>query len=148
MTKTVSSIGTDLDENFLDECCSLSNQVLITQLDLTYKANGIASPALFTNTLPFEFFYFEDASFLKYLIKSHTVDGAVDCSIFRKTDSVRHIILNNVNSDQSNLRCCTRCSAVSLIQPYFKSPSTRAWDQRWCSNCICGGFWRAFNVNS
>ena len=146
LSKTASSLGSELDENFLDECCSLPNQVLISQLDLTFKAIGVASPALFMNTLPLEFLYLEEAKFLKYSIKTHTVDGAVDCNTYRKRDSIRHIILGNSNIDHSNLRSCTRCSVVSLIQPFFKSPSTRAWDQRWCSHCICGGHWRLSNL--
>ena len=141
----VATMGNEPDESFLDECCSLPNQVLITQMDLTLKARGVTSPAMFINPSPLQFQYFAEASFLKYHIKTHSVDGAVDNYKCTKMDTVRHIALGAKDSINGNIRMCTRCSAISLIQSQNKSPSTRTWDMRWCSNCICGGHWKVDN---
>lgn len=133
------------DESLLDECCLLSNQVLIPQLDLYLKAIGVASPSLFTNSLPLNFEYFVEAQFLKYNIKTHQVDGAINCKAGRKFDVVRHVCLGSANGEVYNQRACTRCSSVSMVKPITRSAATRAWDQRWIKNCLCGGHWR---VNS
>ncbi|RWS13475.1 mediator of RNA polymerase II transcription subunit 16-like protein [Dinothrombium tinctorium] len=146
LTKTVLSIGSEPDESLLDECCLLPNQVLIPQLDFTLKAIGVASPALFTNPHPLTFEYYNEAPFLKYNVKSFTLNGAVMCNTGCKIDAVRHISLGNLCNESSNVRSCTRCVAVSLIQSIYKSPAhgitSRAWDQRWFKNCICGGNWK------
>jgi len=143
LTKAVNSVGADPDESLLDECCLLPNQVLIPQMDLTQKAIGIASPALFTNSLPLNCVYFTEPAFLKYSIKAHSVDGAVINTLRRKIDAVRHISLGPIDCESSNVRCCSRCTAVSLLHSIFKNAITRSWDQRWVRNCLCGGNWRA-----
>ena len=120
-----------LDETLLDECCLLPNQVLIPHLELCLKAIGVASPVLFSNSLPLQFDYFSDPPFLKFTAKTHTIDGAVNCYAGRRLDVVRYVALGAVNQESCNLRSCTRCNAVSLLRPVMRSPATRAWDQRW-----------------
>ncbi|CAG2118094.1 unnamed protein product [Medioppia subpectinata] len=139
LSKTVTE---RLDEKLLDECCLLPNQVLIPHLDLCLKAIGVASPALFTNALPLQFDYFSEPSFLKFTAKTHSIDGAVNCYAGRRIDVVRYVGLGASNQESSNLRSCSRCNAVSLLKPIMRSPATRAWDQRWIKNCLCGGHWR------
>ncbi|XP_074596613.1 mediator complex subunit 16 isoform X2 [Brevipalpus obovatus] len=140
LSKAVATLGSESDETFLDECCSLPNQFLIPQLDLTLKARGVASPIMFNNN-QLNFQYFADAPFLDYHIKTHVVDGTVNCKAGKKIDSIRHICLGSKRSSNESVRICTRCSALSLYTNY-KSPSTKIWDSRWYSNCICGGNWK------
>ncbi|CAG2170254.1 unnamed protein product [Oppiella nova] len=139
LSKTVTE---KLDEKLLDECCLLPNQVLIPHLDLCLKAVGVASPALFSNALPMQFEYFSEPSFLKFTAKTHSIDGAINCYAGRRIDVVRYVGLGAINQESSNLRSCSRCNAVSLLKPIMRSPATRAWDQRWIKNCLCGGHWR------
>jgi mediator of RNA polymerase II transcription subunit 16 len=144
LSKTV-SCPEKLDESLLDECCLLPNQVLIPHLDLCLKAIGIGSPALFSNPLPLHFEYFVEPSFLKFTAKTHSIDGSVNCYAGRRIDVVRYVGLGAANHDSSNLRSCSRCNAVSLLKPVMRSAATRAWDQRWIKNCLCGGHWRIHN---
>ncbi|XP_054161333.1 mediator of RNA polymerase II transcription subunit 16-like [Oppia nitens] len=145
LSKTVTE---NLDESLLDECCLLPNQVLIPQLNLCLKAIGIASPALYSNVLPLQFEYFIEPSFLKFTAKTHLIDGAVNCYAGRRLDVVRYVGLGAINQDTSNLRSCSRCNSVSLLKPIMRSPATRAWDQRWIKNCLCGGHWRVNQFNN
>lgn len=141
LTKAAMSVGAEPDESLLDECCLLPNQVLIPQMDLTLKAVGVVSPALFTNTLPLNCTFFHEPSFLKYNIKTHVIEGAVTNNLRRKMDAVRHISLGPLACESSNVRNCSRCTAVSLLHSLFKTQMTRSWDQRWVRNCLCGGNW-------
>lgn len=145
LSRTVTAVGLEPDETLLDECCLLSNQVIIPQMDLALKAVGVASPALFTNSLPLQFEYCSEPEFLKYNIKTYPIDGAVNCIMGRKMDVVRHISLGTGKTEGLPQRQCTRCSATSLLHPIFRSPATRAWDQRWIRNCPCGGNWSQMN---
>ena len=130
------------DDSLLDECCLLPNQVLIPHLELCLKAIGVGSPALFSNVLPLQLEFFSEPSFLKFTAKTHIIDGAVNCYAGRRLDVVRYVGLGAQSHDSSNLRSCSRCNAVSLLKPIMRSPATRAWDQRWIKNCLCGGHWR------
>lgn len=141
LSKTVASIGCESDESLLDECCSLSNQFLIPSIDLTLKARGVASPILFSNILPLQFQYFTAAPFLKYNVKTHVVDGTVDCKGERRMDTIRYICFGPESKNNESIKLCTRCSG-KFLHTTFKSPSTRAWDSKWCEKCICGGHWR------
>lgn len=144
LTKAAISVGADTDESLLDECCLLPNQVLIPQMDLTLKAIGIASPAMFGSALPLNCIFFQDvhnSSTLKYNIKTPVVDGAVSSNLRRKMDAVRHISLGPLACESSNIRNCSRCTAVSLLHSLFKTPMARSWDQRFARNCLCGGNW-------
>ena len=147
LTKRIQSIGGEPDEVLLDECCLLPNQVLITQVDFSLKSRGISSPCLYSNSIPFNCIYFTDPSFLKYNIKTHTIDGAVICNSNRRMDVVRHVSLGPVHMDSWNaakVRLCTRCNAISLI-PNLSSlrtqPTSRSWEQRFSKACPCGGSW-------
>lgn len=157
LTKRVSSLSSgEVDESLLDDCCLLPNQVLISQLDLTLKARGFASPCLFSNLTPFtNCYYYDEPSFLKYHIKTHIIDGAVVCNFNRRVDAVRHISLGPLNNESpfgsgdsryqrhNNIRYCTRCTALSLVpsNPLSRYPSTRAWEQRFYRSCVCSGTW-------
>jgi mediator of RNA polymerase II transcription subunit 16 len=137
------------DEQLLDECVLLPNNVLIPQIQLALKPIGICSPALFAQPmalqLPLRLHFYRDAPQLRTQIKIPMLDGAVRNSQNARTDVVRHIRLGNGFSDAGNLRTCSRCDSVSLLQPPVKSSATRAWDQRWLRNCVCGGHWRTCN---
>lgn len=147
LTKRIQTIGGEPDELLLDECCLLPNQVLISQVDFSLKSRGIASPCLHTIPTPFTCIYFTDPSFLKYSIKTHTIDGAVICNSSKRMDVVRHVSLGPVHLDTwstSKVRLCTRCFAMSLIPNLFnlrQQPTSRSWEQRFYKSCPCGGYW-------
>lgn len=146
LSKIVSCMD-QLDDTLLDECCLLPNQVLIPQLDLCLKAIGIASPALFGNNLPLQLEYFTEPLCLKYSVKTHSIDGSINYNSGRKLDVVRYVGLGAITGDAPNLRSCSRCNSLSLLKPILRSPATRAWDQRWAKNCLCGGNWRINRTN-
>lgn len=123
-----------LDESLLDECCQLSNTILIPYLELILYPIGVASPLLYQSPLYLE--YNQEPSVPKW-IKPQSVEGAVKMNGERKIDVVRHISLGA--HPRGNIRRCTRCNSVSLIKSSFRTP--RSWDQRWISSCVCGGSW-------
>lgn len=134
------------DEQLLDECILLPNNILIPQVQLALRPIGICSPALFAQPsalhLPVSLNFFRDAPQLRTQIEVPQLDGAVRSPASARIDVVRHIRLGNGFADADNLRTCSRCDSVSLLQPPVKSSATRAWDQRWLRHCVCGGHWR------
>lgn len=137
LTKTLLNHGSEPDETLLDECCLLPSQILIPSLDLGSHSEGIASPALFVNSLPLQFEYGIYPDFLRTSPKLHTVEGAV--TVPGKIDIVRHI---GLGSNPSPVRQCTRCFCMSTVRPGLKPGTLRAWEQRWTRFCPCGGQWR------
>ncbi|XP_071040788.1 mediator of RNA polymerase II transcription subunit 16 isoform X2 [Parasteatoda tepidariorum] len=120
-----------------DECSLLPNQVLVPIIELGTQALGVASPALFMNSLPLQFEYNSQPEFLRYNSKVHTIEGTIPQ--FHKTDIVRHVSLGR---NPSLVRQCTRCYSSSMLKAGVRSAATRVWDQRWLRFCPCGGQWR------
>lgn len=151
LSKVVASAQSDkFEENLVDECCLLSNQVVIPQMELCPKSIGIASPTLYGNTLPLIFDYGEEPSFMKYSVKIHSIDGSTNYFCNRKMDIVRYIAIGSIDDANSNIRRCTRCSAVSLKKSPLRFAAARAWEFQWSKKCFCGGLWRQnyLNINS
>lgn len=142
LSKLVASSTDKFDESLVDDCCLLPNQVQIPQMDLCPKSIGIASPCLYSNSLPLEFEYGTEPAFMKYNVKVHTIDGGVNSFGNRKMDVVRYVALGRIDETSSNIRSCTRCSSVSLRKTPIRSPAARAWEQQWSRKCFCGGSWR------
>ncbi|EEC06960.1 conserved hypothetical protein [Ixodes scapularis] len=120
-----------------DECCLLPSQILIPSIDLGNHAEGVASPALFLNSLPLPFEFGIQPDFLHIPSKLHAVEGSV--AMPSKVDIVRHI---GLGSNPSAARHCTRCFSISMVRPGVKAGTIRAWEQRWVRFCPCGGQWR------
>ncbi|GIX93699.1 mediator of RNA polymerase II transcription subunit 16 [Caerostris extrusa] len=137
LTKTLLNHGSELDDTLLDECSLLPNQVLVPIIELGTQAFGVASPALFMNSLPLQFEYLCQPEFLKYNSKAHNIEGTIPQN--HKTDIVRHVSLGN---NPTNVRQCTRCYSSSMLKAGARSAATRAWDQRWLKCCPCGGQWK------
>lgn len=146
LTIRVSSLNSNSepDEGFLEECYRLPNQVLVNQPELTLKARGVASPALFLpNSLPFVFNYFNEPLQTKTHIKTHVIEGAVMYNLKRHVDVIRHLSISPLQLEGPNVRKCTRCRSMSLVQSALvtRFPSIRAWDHRFSRKCICSGSW-------
>ncbi|XP_035209948.1 mediator of RNA polymerase II transcription subunit 16-like [Stegodyphus dumicola] len=137
LTKTLLTHGSEPDDTLLDECSLLPNQVLVPTIELGTQALGVASPALFMNSLPLQFEYHSQPEFLRYNSKVHIIEGTIPQ--IHKTDIVRHVSLGR---NPSLVRQCTRCHSSSMLKAGARSAATRAWDQRWLRFCPCGGQWR------
>lgn len=137
LSKALHCYGSEPDEALLDECCLLPSQVLIPSLNLGVDAKGVASPALFLNTLPLPFEYGIEPSFMNYRLDSNVVEGSVPTN--QLYDNVRHTYLG---SQPSQYKQCARCSCVSMLKNLPKSAATKAWEQRWARSCPCGGHWK------
>ncbi|XP_077525198.1 mediator complex subunit 16 [Amblyomma americanum] len=137
LTKTLLNHGSEPDETLLDECCLLPSQILIPSIDLGNHTEGVASPALFLNSLPMQFEFGIPPDFLHVPSKLHPVEGSV--SMPSKMDIVRHISLG---TNPASARHCTRCFSMSMVRPGVKAGTIRAWEQRWVRFCPCGGQWR------
>ena len=141
---TLLSSNTEPDEVYLEDCYRLPNQVLVNQPELTLKARGVASPALFLpNSLPFVFNYFNEPHQTKTHIKTHVIEGAVMYNLKRQVDVIRHLSISPLHLEGPNVRKCTRCRSMSLVQSALvtRFPSIRAWDHRFSRKCICSGSW-------
>lgn len=140
LSRIVASTSDRFDESLVDECCLLPNQVQIPQMDLCPKSIGIASPLLYSSTLPLMFEYNVEPV-MKYSVKVHTIDGAINLFDNHHMDVVRYIAMAEKEAP-SNIRRCTRCSSVSLRKIPMRSPASRAWEHQWSKKCFCGGHWR------
>lgn len=145
-TQRVSSLtsNSEPDEVFLEECYRLPNKVLVNQPELTLKARGVASPALFLpNSLPFIFNYFTEPIQTKTHIKTHVIEGAVMYNLKRQVDVIRHLSISPLQLEGPNVRKCTRCRSMSLVQSALVTRflSIRAWDHRFSKKCVCSGSW-------
>jgi len=145
LTKSINFINSNSepDEHLLEEYLNLPNNVLIPQLDLTLKARGIITPSLYFNEWPLTLHYYKKAPFLSYQSKCNTVDGAINCNLNGKVDVIRRIGLGNlIGSKNTNMRICTRCESISLLQTLIKSPATLAHASTWSKQCLCSGHWK------
>lgn len=150
------TVGNEPDDMLIEECKQFSNSISIPQFVFMLSATGVASPLLHKNQQPnlnqqqqqqpqlqqdvdrsllvMEFF---KAPSEPELVSLNTVEGAINMNGDRKIDVVRNISLGA--HPVANLRHCTRCKSVSLIKPSFNT--SRSWEQRWISSCVCGGSW-------
>lgn len=137
LTKVLLSHGSEPEDTLFDECSLLPNQVLVPTIELGTHAQGVASPALFMNSLPLQFEYHCQPEFLRYTSKVHSIEGTIPQQHI--VDIVRHVSLGY---NPAAVRQCTRCCSSSMLKAGTRSAATRAWDQRWLRFCPCGGQWR------
>jgi len=132
------TIGNEPEESFIEECVQLANNIAVSRFAFFLAPIGVASPLLHRQLdgshLILE--YFKTPS-LPELTNLPKVEGSIDMNGVRRIDIVRNISLGA--HLVANLRHCTRCRSVSLIKPSFQT--TRSWEQRWISSCVCGGSW-------
>ncbi|GFW33126.1 mediator of RNA polymerase II transcription subunit 16 [Trichonephila clavipes] len=118
-------------------CLAISADCLKSLQFIHGFSSGVASPALFMNSLPLQFEYHSQPEFLRYNSKVHTIEGTIPQN--HKIDIVRHVSLGR---NPSHVRQCTRCYSTSMVKAGARSAATRAWDQRWLRCCPCGGQWQ------
>lgn len=138
------TLGNNEPENsFIEECIQLRDNISISQFKFLLNPKGVASPLLHRSPddkhLLLEFF--KEPS-MPPLVELAKVEGSINMNGNRKIDVVRNISLGA--HPVSNLRHCTRCTSVSLSKPSFQS--SRSWEQRWISSCVCGGSWAQSDV--
>lgn len=129
----------EMDENFIDECYSLQNQVLFPTLNLTtFEICDVASPAFYRQSLPLQFIFGVEPDSITYEMETFTLDGSVQT--VQNTDIVRHVYLGDGNPHK--VKQCNRCQGKTQIVNASKSVALRSWENRWIRSCLCGGKWR------
>jgi mediator of RNA polymerase II transcription subunit 16 len=127
---------TDPDDQLLDECCLLPNQVLIPQIQLNTPRTSLSSPILMNTALPLQFEYNVECDLLEFTPELHYVEGCLmNNSII---DSIRYIQLGK---SSANLRRCSRCGSYSSLKSVARTAAMKGWELRW-NTCKCGGFWK------
>ena len=127
---------TEPDDQLLDECCLLPNQVLIPQINLNTPRTSLSSPLLVNLPLPLLLEYNVECDLLEFTPELHYVEGCLmNNSII---DSIRYIQLGK---SSANLRRCSRCGSYSSLKSVARTAAMKGWEQRW-NTCKCGGFWK------
>ena len=127
----------DFDEDLLDECCSISSQVLITYTD-TSLFGDIRSyqSLLFLQTQPVNYIFGEAPTHLVRNNPDLTYDGRIQSN--EERDVIRHICLGE--APNKPVRVCSRCNSKSL--PCNDMDESAHWVRRWQRSCVCGGQWK------
>lgn len=126
----------DPDDQLLDECCLLPNQVLIPQIQLNTPRVSLSSPLLTNVALPLQLEYNVECDLLEYTSELHYVEGCLTNNSI--IDSIRYIQLGK---SSSNLRRCSRCGSYSSLKSVARTSAMKGWELRW-NSCKCGGFWK------
>jgi mediator of RNA polymerase II transcription subunit 16 len=127
----------DPDDQLIDECCLLPNQVLIPQINLNTPRTSLSSPLLSNLSLPLQLEYNIECDLLEYTPELHYVEGCLmNNSII---DSIRYIQLGK---SSANLRRCSRCGSFSSLKSVARTAAMKGWELRWNTGCKCGGFWK------
>ncbi len=86
----------EVDDNFIDECYLLQNQVLFPTLTVsTVEICDVASPAFHRQSLPVQFTFGSEPDNIVYEMETFTMDGSVHAT--QNTDIVRHVYLGDGN---------------------------------------------------
>lgn len=129
----------EMDENFIDECYLLQNQILIPTLTSTpVEICDIASPAFHRQSLPLQFTFGHEPDTVSYEMESFTLDGSVQTT--QNSDIIRHVYLGDGNPHK--VKQCNRCQGKTQVVNTCKSVAIRSWENRWIRSCLCGGKWR------
>ena len=130
------SIAQQIDDQLIDACCSLPNQIMIPQVDQTNTITAVAIPTLFYQSFPLQLEYGSVPN-LTFVPELNPVEGCMQN--VQTTDAIRHVYLGK---EPLFVKQCTRCGAKSKMQNTTRTTAIRAWDQRWVRSCPCGGTWR------
>ncbi|XP_071803038.1 mediator of RNA polymerase II transcription subunit 16-like [Asterias amurensis] len=139
----------ELDENTVDECCLLPSQIMMHPLDVTPVTEGITGKLLllrqamsfqFNTTPPHMVNIATFGHSLNIFPGSEVNVRSLSDKIHQKTDVVRRLYLGVAPPDE--IRSCTRCSSISMLNSPTRTVIMKAWEQRWARSCLCGGLWR------
>lgn len=136
LTKLAPKGTADPDDQLLDECCLLPNQVLIPQIHLNTPRTSLSCPLLTTVAYPLQLEYNVECDLLEYAPEMHYVEGCLMNNSI--VDSIRHIQLGK---NSANLRRCSRCGSYSSLKSVARTAAMKGWELRW-NTCKCGGFWK------
>lgn len=130
----------EMDENFVDECYLLQNQVIYPTLTLTsLEICDIASPAFYRQSLPLQFVFGCEPDSITYEMETFTLEGSAQT--IQNADIIKHVYLGESNPHK--IKQCNRCQGKTQIVNYQgKSWAIRSWEDRWIQSCLCGGKWR------
>lgn len=124
------------DDQLIDECCLLPNQVLIPQINLNTPRTSLSSPLLCNLPLPLQLEYNVEYDLLEYTPELHYVEGCLMNNSI--VDSIRYI---HLGKSSANLRRCSRCGSYSSLKSVARKVML-GWELRWNNGCKCGGFWK------
>ncbi|CRL07209.1 CLUMA_CG020192, isoform A [Clunio marinus] len=127
---------TDPDDQLLDECCLLPNQVLIPQIQLNTPRISLSSPLLVNAPLPLHLEYNVECDLLDFIPELHYVEGCLMNNNIM--DSIRYI---HLGKSSANLRRCSRCGSYSSLKSVARTAAMKGWESRW-NTCKCGGLWK------
>lgn len=125
-----------VDDQLVDDCCLLPNQIMIPQVHQANSITAIATPILFYQSFPLQLEYDTEPD-LTFTPELNPVEGCIQSG--QIVDAVRHVYLGK---KPLLIKQCTRCGAKSQIQNTTRTAAIRAWEQRWAKGCPCGGTWR------
>lgn len=144
------------EETLLNESTQLASNISVAQFEFSLSPIGFVSPLYRQSQQPTTpnqkqaqpsagvvLEYFREPYLPKQTACQH-LEEAINMTGSRVIDIVRNISLGA--HPITNLRHCTRCKSGSLIKPSFNT--SRAWEQRWITSCVCGGSWAQFGRNS
>ncbi|XP_014215984.1 mediator of RNA polymerase II transcription subunit 16 [Copidosoma floridanum] len=128
--------GLQIDDQLIDDCILLPNQIMIPQIHRAKRITAVATPNLFYHSLPHVLEYGTTPT-LTYSPQLNQVEGCMRNS--QCVDAVRHVYLGK---NAMTVKECTRCCTKSQIHVTTRTAAIRAWEQRWAKGCPCGGPWR------
>ncbi|XP_020707850.2 mediator of RNA polymerase II transcription subunit 16 isoform X1 [Athalia rosae] len=130
-----------VDDSLVDECCLLPNQIMIPQLHQTNNITAIATPMLFSQSLPIQLEFGVEPEYLVFVPELNPIEGCMHSG--QIVDSIRHLYLGK---QPLLVKQCSRCGGKAQVQNIMRTAAIRAWDQRWARTCRCGGLWRVHRL--
>ncbi|XP_001606537.1 mediator of RNA polymerase II transcription subunit 16 [Nasonia vitripennis] len=130
-----------VDDQLIDDCCLLPNQIMIPQVYQANSITAVATPILFYQSFPLQLEYGSEPD-LTFIPELNPVEGCMHNG--QIVDAVRHLYLGK---QPLLVKQCTRCGAKSQVHNTTRTAAIRAWEQRWAKGCPCGGTWRIHNMN-
>ncbi|XP_014225310.1 mediator of RNA polymerase II transcription subunit 16 [Trichogramma pretiosum] len=130
-----------IDDQLIDDCCLLPNQIMIPMVCPVYSMTAVATPHFFFQNLPLqlEFGVKPDLNFVPEL---NHIEGCMRYN--QVVDVVKHIYLGK---KPSTVKQCTRCRGKSQAKITTRTAAIKAWEQRWLRKCPCGGSWEIYTEN-
>jgi mediator of RNA polymerase II transcription subunit 16 len=129
----VCGLTKNLDFVFIqDDCCLLPSEVQVPSYSSTSPAkfHGLASASMMTRNTPMQFDF--GANPLKWYSGTDENNGVW-------MDGLRLLWLGK---SPAGVKVCNRCGCATLMHLPPRSAANRAWDNRWITNCPCGGYWK------
>lgn len=128
-----------LDDQLIDDCCLLPNQIMVSEVNQKNSITAIATPSLFYQSFPLQLQYGSEPD-LTFTPEFNQVEGCIHNG--QIVDAVRQVYLGK---RPLLVKQCARCGAKSQTHNTTRTAAIRAWEQRWARGCPCGGTWRIHN---